>query len=147
MNKLDWCKQQKDGIKLIEPNEKIGRSYLKESEEDFSNLKNSTLKWKNIMGYYACYNAFYGLLQKIGIKSEIHDCTLELVTLFESLVTYKKFLQQIKSSRIDVQYHLKKPKEINETEVSKFIIECQTLFDEISYDEIIKIRNKLTVAT
>ena len=44
MNKINWCMKQKDGIKLIEPNELLGRKYIEESEEDLKNFDVSSLK-------------------------------------------------------------------------------------------------------
>lgn len=143
MNKLNWCIKQKDGIKLIERNELIGRKYIEEAEEDYKNIKHNSLKWKNIISYYACYNVFYGLLQKIGIKSEIHDCTIELMQLFKELNKYMNFIKELKTSRINVQYYLKSPKKINEQEVDSFILDCKNLFNEITYDEIQKIRKRI----
>jgi uncharacterized protein (UPF0332 family) len=37
--------------------------------------------WILTTAYYARYFALYALLTKIGIKSEIHDCTINLAKL------------------------------------------------------------------
>lgn len=144
MTKINWCLKQKEGIKLIEPNETIGLKYITEAEDDLTNIKQNSPKWQNIMSYYACYNAFYGLLQKIGIKSEIHECTIELIDLFEELQKHKSFLQKLKKTRINTQYYLKKPEPINETEIKEFVYECKHIFNKITYDEIQNIKQKIT---
>ena len=95
------------------------------------------------MGYYACYNAFYGLLLKSGIKCEIHDCSIELLTLFEELSKYKVFLEKLKSDRKDAQYYLKEPENIDVNKINSFILDCNEIFNKISYDEIQEIREKL----
>jgi len=37
--KIDWCKKQKKGLKLIESNEDIAKEYLREAEETLKILK------------------------------------------------------------------------------------------------------------
>ncbi len=143
VDKIVWCLSQSKGIKIIEPSERIGINYLKESETDLKALSNSSLKWKNIIGYYACYNAFYGILQKIGIKCEIHDCSLELLDLIIELKDYKEFIKNLKKIRIDVQYYLKEPKELEESKVVDFVLECKNIFNKLSFDEINLIRKEL----
>ncbi|MFW6450431.1 MAG: hypothetical protein ACOCZ6_05235 [Nanoarchaeota archaeon] len=61
MDKLKWCSLQSKGIKIVEPNERIATDYIKEADIDLEDMKKSSLKWKNIMGYYACYNALYAV--------------------------------------------------------------------------------------
>ena len=120
MDKITWCCLQKDGINLVEPNENLAKRYLESSELDFNEMKNShSLKWKDITAYYSCYNSFYAILQKIGIKCEIHDCTIELLRFliheFEGkmLLSDFEFLKELKKTRIDVQYYLKEPASID----------------------------------
>lgn len=37
--------------------------------------------WITTTAYYARYFALYALLMKIGVKSEIHDCTIAIAKL------------------------------------------------------------------
>lgn len=146
MDKTEWCCLQKDGIKIIKPNELVGKSYLDSADSDFLDMQKASLKWKNIVGYYACYNAFYAILQKIGIKCEIHDCSLELLKFIKGFSEEKiKLITFLKSNRIGVQYYLQKPKEINKKEIADFILTCKHVFNSISYDEIQEIRNKISI--
>jgi hypothetical protein len=144
MNKIRWCSLQKEGIKLIEPNETIGKKYLADADSDMKDMQAASVKWKNIVSYYACYNAFYGILQKIGIKCEIHECTLELIKFLDQFSEkQKKLLESLKQTRIDVQYYLKPPKLIDEKIISDFILTCKDIFNKLSYDKIYSIRGEI----
>ena len=62
--------------------------------------------------YYARYFAVYALMAKIGVKCEIHDCTIALFAyLFKDSVprNFIKEFKQSKDDRVDMQYY---PKEI-----------------------------------
>ncbi|MEA2003961.1 MAG: hypothetical protein U9O53_03295 [archaeon] len=48
-----------------------------------------------ITAYYACYNALYSILMKCGIKSEIHDCTIELMDFFDFEAKDIEFITQL----------------------------------------------------
>ncbi|MGM5482767.1 MAG: hypothetical protein ACQESF_04865 [Nanobdellota archaeon] len=145
MGKLKWCSLQAKGLKIIEPNERLSVDYIKEADVDLNDMKKSSLKWKNIMGYYACYNALYAVIQKIGIKCEIHDCTIELMNLL-GLAEYKDFLTTLKEVRIGVQYYLKKPKPIDEKKVTDFVLECKVNLDFLSQKKIDEIRDEISKA-
>ena len=67
-SKINWCLKQKKGIKLVELKPHLSESYIKESDESLNVCSKLEGKWKLISGYYACYNAFYSLLMKAGIK-------------------------------------------------------------------------------
>ena len=79
--KLIWCINQNKGIELIDQKLHLSTSYIQEADETLENMLSSKGKWKTIMAYYTCYNALYSLLMKVGIKCEIHDCTIELMDL------------------------------------------------------------------
>jgi uncharacterized protein (UPF0332 family) len=144
MNKIEWCLEQKRGIRIIEPNNNLSQQYVKSSEENLDMMVKVTGKWKSITAYYACYEAFYALLQKIGIKCEIHDCTLELFNLIEGFDDkLKNFIIDLKEERIDVQYYLKSPKPLDENQVKDFVLSCKYKISSITVDEIAKIRDKI----
>ena len=81
-DKIKWCCRQNKGIKLEELKPHVSESYMKEADETLENVFSAKGKWKLITAYYACYNALYSLLMKCGIKCEIHECSLELMSLF-----------------------------------------------------------------
>ncbi len=144
MNKIEWCLEQKRGIRIIEPNNNLSQQYVKSSEENLDMMVKVTGKWKSITAYYACYEAFYALLQKIGIKCEIYDCTLELFNLIEGFDDkLKNFIIDLKEERIDVQYYLKSPKPLDENQVKDFVLSCKSKISSITVDEIAKIRDKI----
>jgi len=148
MEKIKWCCLQKDGIKIIESNENISKKFIEEADSDLIEMKNAgSLKWKDIEAYYSCYNSVYALFQRIGIKCEIHDCTIELLSIIsEKLGLTKKqidLIKELKTKRTDVQYYLKKPEEIDERIVADFVLSCKQSLNNLTYDDIIKIRGEI----
>lgn len=111
---IKWCKSQKRGIKLVEPNDNLFEEYIQTAEESLDILKSIRGKskvWVATTKYYTEYFAVYSLLMKIGIKCEIHDCTITLCRLLEEIDMipngYSKMLEEDKQLRIDNQYYLK----------------------------------------
>ena len=143
MVNLSWCLKQKNGIKLIEPKIHLAESYLKESKESLEVCLKLKGRWKVISGYYSCYNALYAILMKCGIKSEIHDCTIKLMNLFNFSQKEKIFLEKFKKSRIASQYYLKQVKPIEDKGTKLFVLKCKIIYDELSKEDIERIREKL----
>tara|TARA_Y100000310_G_scaffold334016_1_gene412792 strand:+ start:3801 stop:4244 length:444 start_codon:yes stop_codon:yes gene_type:complete len=144
MKKLDWCLKQKKGIRIIEPNDNLCKQYLKSAEENLNTMNKISGKWRLITAYYACYEGLYALLQKIGIKCEIHDCTLELLNSIEGFDNkLKEFITNLKRERIDTQYYLKAPKQIDEKKVKEFVTMCKSKIFSITEDEINLVRSKI----
>ncbi len=141
MVNLSWCKKQKRGISLIELNDNLSKSYLKEAHESFHAYFKNVGKWKVITGYYSCYNAFYSILMKCGIKSEIHDCTIKLMSLFDFDKKDIAFLEDLKSKRIDAQYYLKETKFQDDLKIKNFILKCELILKNLTLEEIKKIRS------
>ncbi len=88
------------------------------------------------------------MLQKIGIKCEIHDCILEITKLLEEIKiipeSYSKKLEDDKDLRIDNQYYLKnKPVYINIHELSKFILTIKDKVNSITLNEINTVRGEI----
>lgn len=140
MDKIKWCLGQKRGIELIEPNENLSQAYLADADDSMGTMDRVQGKWEIITAYYACYNAFYALLMKAGIKSEIHDCTLALMSLFDFTAEQRKYLNDLKKNRINVQYYLKKPTKINTQEIKSFVVACKTIIGILNPEKISTIR-------
>jgi uncharacterized protein (UPF0332 family) len=148
---INWCLKQKSGIKLIEPNENLSREYMKNAEETLSSLKNSnetSNMWKATKKYYAEYLSVYAIMVKIGIKSEIHDCTIELVKYLDEFSIFPKdsydILTRDKKLRIDNQYYLKNIEiNVNYQEILEFLIIIKNKMNSITPKEINLIRNKI----
>ena len=147
-SKIEWGCLQKKGIKLIYPNEVLGRSYLDAADSDLLGLESSTLRIQNSSAYKACYNSFYSILQKIGIKCEIQDCTLEFFSLIpgfkESQVNLIKLL---KKNNLEIEQGIKKPKPINEEPIIEFVATAKQVFETISSDKIHSIREEIASFT
>jgi uncharacterized protein (UPF0332 family) len=132
--KLNWCFGLKDGLRIIEPNERIAKSYLKESKASLEraekNFKDGDLLWTTVVVYYAEYYALYSFLQRLGMKCENHFCSILAVEFLlgeDKIVTIKIH----KDKRIDAQYYMKIGKE---EEVSRMLMEAKifvSMFDEI----------------
>ena len=143
MVNLDWCKKQIGGISLIEKKQHLSESYLREAYDSFDACLKNTGKWKVITGYYSCYNALYSILMKCGIKSEIHDCSIKLMILFDFSDTEIKFLEDLKRKKINAQYYLR---EVNLDDVSKvknFILRCELILNDLNDDVINQVRERL----
>ena len=148
---LEWCKKQKRGIKLIEPNENLCREYLASAEETLSILKdieNKSNMWLATTKYYCEYFAVYALLMKLGIESEIHDCTITVCKILEDekmlLRGTCKILEKDKKLRIDNQYYLKNIKiSIDYSELANFILKIKSIINSLTFDHINKLREKI----
>ena len=145
---IEWCKKQ--GMKLIESNDNLAEEYYKNAEETLrvTNLiKNSgSNMWLATQKYYTEYLASYALLMKIGIKTEIHSCTIEIIRLLEkeNIITFKlsKNLEEDKELRIDNQYYLKnRPVDFNSKALSELLLKIRELLDNITKEQIKHIRS------
>lgn len=143
MDKLKWCCKQKKGIKLIDEKDHLSESYLKDSEESLDVCEKIKGKWKIISGYYTCYNSIYSILMKCGIKSEIHDCTIELMNLFNFIEEEILFVINLKNKRINAQYYLEKEEDIDVKKIKEFIFKVKEILNSLTKDDILEIRNKI----
>ena len=152
MKKISWCKKQKSGIKIQEPNDNLSHEYYENAEESMRVLKSiketRSNMWLATTKYYIEYFAIYSILMKIGIKCEIHDCTIALVKFFEDEGIIEKgtskILEKDKELRIDNQYYLKnKPVKIDFEELSNFILSIKSSLDKLGDKKIIEIRKKI----
>jgi uncharacterized protein (UPF0332 family) len=143
MNKIRWCCKQKKGMSLIEINENLAKSYIKESEESLEVCSQIKGKWRTITSYYACYSALYSILMKCGIKSEIHECTIELMKLLGFSDKEKEFLEELKEKRINCQYYLKEENINNLEEIKGFVLRCKEISNQLNSAKIEEIRKMI----
>ena len=108
--------------------------------------------WILTTAYYARYFALYALLMKIGIKSEIHDCTINIAKLLaDNGILTQNLVEDIakaKQTRIDTQYYVEPqqtPKTIqrNIESARKFVLETEKTIENITTEQINAIRNQL----
>ncbi len=144
MDKIKWCLEK--GMKLIEPNEKLAREYFTKARRSLLMLnKNTPDEWKVISAYYAMYDASTGLLEKIGVRSEIHSCTIEVLKL---LLPEADILENAKEARIDCQYKIVKPEKLKEylkivSKANKFVNTCTHLALSMTDKDIEQIRHQI----
>ena|SRR3989344_2907541 len=151
MADLDWCKKRKGGIKIVEPNDNLSKEYLENAEETLKVLKGVEGKsnmWLAVFKYYFEYFCVYSILMKIGIKCEIHDCTIEVCRFLEKEKIipfgFTEILEGDKDIRIDNQYYLKNRNvEINHDILRDFLLAIKEVLNNLNYDLIKEIRGKL----
>lgn len=91
--------------------------------------------WKISNAYYTLYFSLYSLLTKIGIKCEIHSCTIEFAKRFLKDYFNKEELDLIEDSlkaRIDSQYYIDRtvPEEQYNKMIIKapgFVVKCKSI--------------------
>ena len=112
-------------------------------------LKLASLNGPYPPSYYAKYFAVYALLQKIGIKCEIHDCTIALFDhLFGDSIP-KLLIQELRRSkedRIEMQYYTQEIKMdlkqlMNQTK--NFVLEIEKVMDGLNTESIMLMQKKV----
>jgi uncharacterized protein (UPF0332 family) len=149
--KLKWCFKLKDGLRLVDPNERLSKSYLEQAKLSLlraeKDLNDNDLLWSTVAIYYAEYYALYSFLQRIGVKCENHTCSILAVTF---LLGNDKtnIINQHKDKRIDAQYYMKVDQEnklrkmLQEAKV--FVSNFDELVSTLSDEEIKKYREKIS---
>ena len=152
MNKINWCKKKKHGIQIQEPNENLSREYYENAEESMKVLKSiketKSNMWLATTKYYIEYFAVYSLLMKIGIKCEIHDCTIALIKFLEEEGIVEKgiskILEEDKELRIDNQYYLKnKSVKIDFEKLSEFLLSIKNSLEKLTKEQTSFLRKKI----
>ena len=148
---LRWCFRLKDGLKAVEPNEKLSKSYLEQAKFSLlraeKDLNDHDLLWATVAMYYAEYYALYSFLQRIGLKCENHACSI-LAATFLLGEEKTKTINEHKEKRIDAQYYIKVDQEdkvkamLQEAKMS--VSTFDELISNLSEDNIKFYRNKIT---
>lgn len=145
MTKLDWCISTKNGIELVEPSDILWKAYQGKAERSLhavSNLKNNK-EWAITSAYYAMYFSFYAILMKIGIKCEIHSCTVELMrSLFKEYFTKEQMelLKKAMNARVDILYYVDRIVQEEECKdilekAPQFVVACKEIAFSIKEKE------------
>ena len=145
MVSLKWCCKQKDGIKLIEPNDNLAQGYIKMAEDSLGTM-NRERKYNLMFAisacYYSMYYSLYSVCMKIGIKCEIHSCTIEFMKKILDNFYSKEDIKIIKkafNARNIAKYYVDK---IVQKEDSDYIMDKAPLFLNKSKDILAKINEK-----
>ena len=151
MDKIDWCAKKKEGLRLIEPNSDLAQAYIKKAEEALESITvNIVRDWKISTAYYSLYFSLYSILTKIGIKCEIHSCTIEFAKRFLRNYFDEKeidFIEDSLKARIDSQYYIDRtvPDEQYHkmtTNAPKFFVKCKDILIKLNEKKINEIRMK-----
>lgn len=153
MEKIEWCMKQKNGIEIIEPNENLSKAYLKKAEDALNaaaSLKGNK-DWEISSLYYTMYFSLYSILMRVGIKCEIHSCTIEFMKQFLQGYFNEDDFFLIKKSmkaRIDTQYY--SDRDISKSQYSNmisqaplFLVKCKEILFGLTNKNVEDIRNKI----
>jgi uncharacterized protein (UPF0332 family) len=151
-----WCLKQKKGIRIIQPSENLTKAYLRKAISAL-NTMNAALKiketdWITTTAYYARYFALYALLMRIGVKSEIHDCTIAIAEMLSDERIIKddqvRDISESKQIRVDTQYYVER--ELDQVAIGKdvenareFVLEIEKVIENITTDKIESVRAKI----
>jgi len=149
MDKLRWCVGKKDGLRLTESNANLAEAYTKKAEEALESMRVNIIRdWKISTAYYATYFSLYALLMKIGIRCEIHSCTIEFVKQFlEEYFSAEDiaFMEDALQARINSQYYVDRAvpdaqyhKMVRET--PEFLVKCKSVLPKLTERKISEIR-------
>ena len=148
--KLRWCFKLKDGIKIIEPNERLSKSYFEQAKSSLlraeKDLNDKDFLWATVAIYYSEYYALYSFLQRIGVKCENHACSILATTLLLG-EDKTKTINQHKGKRIDAQYYMKVGQEnkvrLMLQEAKAFVSNFDELISNLSDKDIICYRESI----
>jgi len=150
MEELEWCKEQRKGIKLIEPNENLSEAYFQKAEEALETMNSiNSPDWIISTGYYSMYYSLYAVLMKAGIKSEMHTCTVECMKECFGKFFNSEDIKMIENSRImRVQSQYFVARESREEEASeivgnapRFFLKCRHVAGRMKKEDIEMIRS------
>jgi uncharacterized protein (UPF0332 family) len=108
--------------------------------------------WVLTTAYYARYFALYAFLIKMGVKSEIHDCTVYLAELLAQKRILNselaKDIAESKRTRVDTQYYVQTPQNPvairrNVEAARRFVLEIEKAATELTVEQIDIIRAEL----
>lgn len=151
MDKIKWCAGKKGGLSLIEPNSDLAEAYIKKAEEALESMRVNVIKdWKISTAYYTLYFSLYSILTKIGIKCEIHSCTIEFAKRFLRDYFNEEdlhFTEDSLKARIDSQYYIDRtvPDEQYNKMIMKspeFLVKCKSILIKLNEKTVNEIRSK-----
>ncbi len=152
MDKLKWCLRK--GMVLVEPNERLAKGYLKMAEDSFGTMdreKDKNSVFSISAGYYLIYYSLYAVMQKIGVKCEIHSCSIEFMKLFLMDFYWEEDVRLIETAfsvRNTLQYYVdkmvnKKDLEMVWGEAYSFFVVSRDIILKLDDSKINKIRSQL----
>ena len=155
MDKIKWCAGKKEGMCLIEPNSNLAEAYIKKSEEALESMRVNIIKdWKISTAYYTLYFSLYAVLTKIGVKCEIHSCTIEFAKRFlREYFTEEDldFTEDSLKARIDSQYYVDRTvpdEQYNKMmkDAPAFLVKCKSILIKLNEKKVNEIRKEFQKA-
>ena len=151
---IGWCCKHEGGIKLVEPSDNLAEAYLKMAEDALGTMtreKNYSLRFSVSACYYSMYYSLYAILMKIGVKCEIHSCTLKFMEKFLRSFYSKEDVKTISKAfdcRNTIQYYVDKVVERKDSDyiilqAPLFFAKSKEILAEINELDIKKIREKI----
>ena len=154
---MRWCFTLKNPVELIEPSPNLAHAYIEKSKDSLEMaqlaIKANKKDWAVTTMYYCQYMALYGLLQKIGIKSENHTCSILIAERLIPQVEKEdiKQIKEFKEERIERQYYVAKSDIENldigllNEKTKKFHYKFIELINTITEKEINQVRKEIKV--
>ena len=151
MDKIKWCAGKREGLSLIEPNSDLASAYITKAEEALESIRVNIIKdWKISTAYYTIYFSLYAVLMKLGIKCEIHSCTIEFAKrFFEEYFKEAEldFIEDSLKARVDSQYYIGRtvPDEQYNKMIQKapeFLVKCKSVIIKLNEKKVNEIRDK-----
>jgi uncharacterized protein (UPF0332 family) len=107
--------------------------------------------WKISTAYYTIYFSLYAVLMKLGIKCEIHSCTIEFAKRF--LKDYFEeneldFMEDSLKARVDSQYYIDRTvpdKQYDKMtrKAPEFLVKCKSVLIKLNEKKVNEIREDL----
>ncbi|KAF1078051.1 hypothetical protein [Methanogenium sp. MK-MG] len=153
-DKLAWCAGIKNGIRLVEPNDNLASAYQIKAEEALEAMHSvSSFDWKISTGYYSLYFSLYSLLMKIGIRSENHSCTIEIMrNLLNEYFTPDEcdLVETARRARVETQYYVTTTvsEEFSGTlskRVPRFLVTCKSAVNGLDEKQVQELRKTLMI--
>lgn len=154
MASINWCCKQKEGIRLIEPNDNLADGYIKMAENALGTMnreRNYNQMFAISACYYSMYYSLYAILMRIGIKCEIHTCTLEFMNVMLSdfyPIDYIRIIKKAFDARNTAQYYVDKVVSKDDSDfimaqAPLFLSKSKEVLSKINEKDIIEIRKKI----
>ena len=154
-DKIKWCVSKNEGLQLIDSNSNLAKAYIKKAQDAIESMRADIVRdWKISTAYYSLYFSLYAIMMKIGIRCEIHSCTIEFAKRF--LKDYFnesefKFLKNALKARIDSQYYVDRA--ISDDLYSGmikmaplFFVKCKSILGKLTEKRISAIRSEFDKA-
>jgi uncharacterized protein (UPF0332 family) len=113
------------------------------------NAQAGLVEWAVSASYYAKYFIVYSVLSKIGLKCEIHDCTITLFQYLFSDSVPQELIQELRESkedRVEFQYYTQETNVDLQQAIKKtkrFVLEIEKTIDRLNTERISELQKKL----